>query len=181
MVHSGWKTLPGLLKEEMRLLGSLIIEAADATRVPAGGALAVDREMFSGYITDKIENHPNISVIREEVKDIPEGNYTVIATGPLSSPAISEAIKKIIKQDYLYFYDAAAPIVVKDSLDPEIVFKASRYGRGEDYLNCPMSREVYERFWHELVNADTVTLKEFEDQKVFEGCMPIEVMAKKRY
>ncbi|NLX70919.1 MAG: methylenetetrahydrofolate--tRNA-(uracil(54)-C(5))-methyltransferase (FADH(2)-oxidizing) TrmFO [Clostridiales bacterium] len=169
----------GLLKEEMRLLGSLIIEAADATRVPAGGALAVDREMFSGYITDKIENHPNISVIREEVKDIPEGNYTVIATGPLSSPAISEAIKKIIKQDYLYFYDAAAPIVVKDSLDPEIVFKASRYGRGEDYLNCPMSREVYERFWHELVNADTVTLKEFEDQKVFEGCMPIEVMAKR--
>ena len=169
----------GLLKEEMRLLGSLIIEAADATRVPAGGALAVDRVMFSGYITDKIENHPNISVIREEVKDIPEGNYTVIATGPLSSPAISEAIKKIIKQDYLYFYDAAAPIVVKDSLDPEIVFKASRYGRGEDYLNCPMSREVYERFWHELVNADTVTLKEFEDQKVFEGCMPIEVMAKR--
>ncbi|NLO82805.1 MAG: methylenetetrahydrofolate--tRNA-(uracil(54)-C(5))-methyltransferase (FADH(2)-oxidizing) TrmFO [Clostridiales bacterium] len=169
----------GLLKEEMRELGSLIIEAADASRVPAGGALAVDREMFSRYITEKIEKHPNISVIRQEVRAIPEGRHTVIATGPLSSPAISDAIRRIVKRDYLYFYDAAAPIVVKDSLDLGKIFKASRYGRGEDYLNCPMTKEEYERFWHELVNARTVALKEFEDQKVFEGCMPIEVMAKR--
>ncbi|MGI6188647.1 MAG: methylenetetrahydrofolate--tRNA-(uracil(54)-C(5))-methyltransferase (FADH(2)-oxidizing) TrmFO [Clostridiales bacterium] len=169
----------GLLKEEMRELGSLIIEAADATKVPAGGALAVDREMFSGYITEKIIGHPNITVIREEVKSIPEGMYTVIATGPLSSSAISKAVRQLVKQDYLYFYDAAAPIVVKDSLNMEKVFKASRYGRGDDYLNCPMTREEYEKFWHELVNARTVTLKEFENQKVFEGCMPIEVMAKR--
>ncbi|MDN5276929.1 MAG: methylenetetrahydrofolate--tRNA-(uracil-5-)-methyltransferase [Clostridiales bacterium] len=169
----------GLLKEEMRLLGSLIIEAADATKVPAGGALAVDRQLFAQYITDKIQSHPYISLIREEVKSIPQGCYVVIATGPLSSPAISEAIKRLVNQEYLYFFDAAAPIVVRDSLDFNKIFKASRYGRGEDYLNCPMTKEEYERFWHELVNAKTVALKEFEDEKVFEGCMPIEVMAKR--
>ena len=119
----------GLPHDERRERGSLIIEAADATKVPAGGALAVDREMFSGYITEKIIGHPNITVIREEVKSIPEGMYTVIATGPLSSSAISKAVRQLVKQDYLYFYDAAAPIVVKDSLNMEKVFKASRYGR----------------------------------------------------
>lgn len=169
----------GLLKDEMRLLGSLVIEAADATRVPAGGALAVDRQLFAQYITHKIQNHPNISLIREEAKSIPEDCYVVIATGPLSSPAISEAIKQLVNHEYLYFFDAAAPIVVRDSLDFSKIFKASRYGRGEDYLNCPMTKEEYERFWHELVNAKTVGLKEFEDEKVFEGCMPIEVMAKR--
>ncbi len=168
----------GLLKQEMRTLDSLIMEAADSTRVPAGGALAVDRNAFSIYITERIENHANIEVIRRHMGDIPEGPV-IIATGPLSSHAISQAILDIIEEEYLYFYDAAAPIVDSSSLDFSKMFKASRYGRGEDYLNCPMSEEEYNRFWYELVNAETVELKRFEHQNIFEGCMPIEVMAKR--
>jgi len=166
----------GLLKEEMRRLNSLIIKAADLHRIPAGGALAVDRESFSKYITDTISAHPNITLFRQEVEELPGTEYTIIATGPLSSPSISKTISKLIKQEYLYFFDAAAPIVTAESLDRTKIFKASRYGRGDDYLNCPMNKEEYTRFWNELVNAEVVTLKDFE-QRVFEGCMPIEIMA----
>ncbi len=168
----------GLLKEEMRSLDSLVMKSADLNRVPAGGALAVDRIGFSSYITKSIETHRNIQVIREHVDHIPEGPV-IIATGPLSSGSISKAISELIKEDYLYFYDAAAPIVDFVSLDMNKIFKASRYGRGEDYLNCPMSEREYKNFWYELINAETVELKTFEDQKVFEGCIPIEVMAKR--
>ncbi|HHW70021.1 MAG TPA: methylenetetrahydrofolate--tRNA-(uracil(54)-C(5))-methyltransferase (FADH(2)-oxidizing) TrmFO [Clostridiales bacterium] len=168
----------GLLKQEMRLLDSLIIKSADINRVPAGGALAVDRSEFSRYITEQIENHKNIKIIRKHMNYIPEGPV-IIATGPLSSYAISQAISDLIKEDYLYFYDAAAPIVDSSSLDLGKIFRASRYGRGEDYLNCPMSEEEYKRFWRELVNAKTVELKYFEHQNIFEGCIPIEVMAKR--
>ena len=152
----------GLLKEEMRRLNSLIIKAADLNRVPAGGALAVDRNAFSEYITDIVENHQNIDVHYQEIKEIPKSEYTIIATGPLSSPSISEAISQFVKEDYLYFFDAAAPIVTLESLDKTKVFRASRYGRGDDYLNCPMNKEEYTRFWNELVNAEVVTLKDFE-------------------
>lgn len=168
----------GLLKEEMRRLNSLIIKAADLNRVPAGGALAVDRNAFSEYITDIVENHQNIDVHYQEIKEIPKSEYTIIATGPLSSPSISEAISQFVKEDYLYFFDAAAPIVTLESLDKTKVFRASRYGRGDDYLNCPMNKEEYTRFWNELVNAEVVTLKDFE-KKIFEGCMPVEVMAQR--
>lgn len=169
----------GLLKEEMRKLGSLIMESADKNRVPAGGALAVDRHAFSQYITGKISAHPNITLINQEIDEIPEGYPVIIATGPLSSSSISKAIKNMIDVEYLYFYDAAAPIVSYDSLDHTKVFKASRYGRGDDYINCPMTQEEYELFWNELINAEGVILKEFERSSVFEGCMPIEVMARR--
>ena len=168
----------GLLKEEMRRLNSLIIKAADLNRVPAGGALAVDRDSFSRYITDTVGNHPNIQVHYQEIKEIPDSGYTIVATGPLSSSGISGAIAQLMKEEYLYFYDAAAAIVTLESLDKGKVFKASRYGRGDDYLNCPMNKEEYARFWNELVNAEVVTLRDFEN-RVFEGCMPVEVMAKR--
>jgi methylenetetrahydrofolate--tRNA-(uracil-5-)-methyltransferase len=168
----------GLLKEEMRRLNSLIIKAADLNRLPAGGALAVDRDSFSRYITDTVGNHPNIQVHYQEIKEIPDSGYTIVATGPLSSSGISGAIAQLMKEEYLYFYDAAAPIVTLESLDKGKVFKASRYGRGDDYLNCPMNKEEYARFWNELVNAEVVTLRDFEN-RVFEGCMPVEVMAKR--
>jgi methylenetetrahydrofolate--tRNA-(uracil-5-)-methyltransferase len=166
----------GLLKEEMRRLNSLIIKAADLHRIPAGGALAVDRESFSKFITDSIINHPMITVYNQEKSEIPESGHVIIATGPLSSPAISEAIAKLTRDEYLYFFDAAAPIVTLDSLDNTKIFKGSRYGRGDDYINCPMDRKQYSKFWDELTNAEVVKLKDFE-QRVFEGCMPIEVMA----
>lgn len=166
----------GLLKEEMRRLNSIIIKSADLHRIPAGGALAVDRESFSKYITDTISAHPNITLFRQEVEELPGTEYTIIATGPLSSSSISKTISKLIKQEYLYFFDAAAPIVTAESLDRTKIFKASRYGRGDDYLNCPMDKEEYTMFWNELVNAEVVTLKDFE-KRVFEGCMPIEIMA----
>lgn len=166
----------GLLKEEMRRLDSLIIKAADLHRVPAGGALAVDREDFSQYITDSITNHPNITLHYTEVDSIDEKTYTIIATGPLSSPSISDAIQRIVKEEYLFFFDAAAPIVSVDSLDTNKIFRASRYGRGDDYLNCPMNKEEYVKFWNELVNGELAPIKDFE-KNVFEGCMPIEVMA----
>lgn len=170
----------GLLKEEMRRLDSLIIKAADLNRVPAGGALAVDRDSFSGYITDAIKGHPNIVVHYQEVELIPESGYIIIATGPLSSANMAGAISQLIKEDYLYFFDAAAPIVTLDSLDESKVFRASRYGRGDDYLNCPMDREEYTKFWNELINAEVVELKDFE-KRIFEGCMPVEVMGKRGF
>lgn len=168
----------GLLKEEMRMMNSLIIQAADASRIPAGGALAVDRELFSNYISEKLESHPLINLVREEATSIPKDCPVIIATGPLSSEAISEEIARITGSQYLYFYDAAAPVVTYESIDLSKVFKASRYNRGgDDYINCPMNRKEYLDFYHNLLNAEKVELKSFEGQKVFEGCMPIEVMA----
>ena len=171
----------GLLKEEMRLLGSLTLKAADAASVPAGGALAVDRRIFSEFITKAIENNPNITLIREEITEIPD-TPAIIASGPLTSDKLSEAIKKEIGDNALSFYDAAAPIVRADSIDYDKVFAAARYGRGDDdYINCPFEKEEYEAFYEALISAETAELKEFEKQdfKVYEGCMPIEVMAKR--
>lgn len=167
----------GVLKEEMRLLDSVIIASADACSVPAGGALAVDRHEFAARVTELVKNHENVTVMNEEVTEIPEGP-TVIATGPLTSPALSEKLKELTGEDYLYFYDAAAPILEKDSIDMEKVYLKSRYDKGEAaYLNCPMSEEEFERFYEALTTAETVPLKEFEKEIFFEGCMPIEVMA----
>ena len=166
----------GLLKEEMRQLNSLIMKAADATRVPAGGALAVDREAFSRYVTEAMENHPLITVERREVTQLPTEN-AVIATGPLTSDALAEEIAKLPGLATLNFYDAAAPIVSGDSLDMDKVFRAGRYGRGDDYLNCPMNREEYEAFYQALLTAEAAEVHGFDGKQVFEGCMPIEVMA----
>ncbi len=168
----------GLLKEEMRRLDSLILRIADETKVPAGGALAVDRESFSAEIERAIVNHPNIAVAREEITEIPEGDV-IVATGPLTSDRLSAAIAKIDGLSTLHFYDAAAPIVTIDSLDMGKVFSMSRYGRGEDYLNCPMDKDEYEAFEQALRTAETVSVKGFEEKAVFEGCMPIESLAKR--
>lgn len=168
----------GLLKEEMRRLGSLIMESADATAVPAGGALAVDRHAFSGRVTEVLENHPLITIHREEVVSIPKEGIVIIATGPLTSDALGEDIKALTGTDGFYFYDAAAPIVTAESLDYDKVFAASRYDKGDaDYLNCPMSKEEYEHFLKELLGAETAPTKEFEKEIYFEGCMPVEIMA----
>ncbi len=168
----------GLLKEEMRSLGSLIMEYADKNAVPAGGALAVDREKFSQDITDQIKNHPNIEIIYEELVDIPLDEYVIIASGPLTSENLSRSIMKMTENDYFYFYDAAAPIVSYDSIDMTKAFKASRYDKGEsDYINCPMTEEEYQLFYQELISAEAVPLKNFEKHIVFEGCMPVETMA----
>ena len=170
----------GLLKEEMRLLGSLIVPCAVETQVEAGGALAVDRTKFSDLVTEKIKSHPLINVISEEVCAVPEGNV-IIATGPLTSGALAESISEKCGS-YLSFFDAAAPIVTYDSLDKDVVFFASRYDKGDaDYINCPMNREEYELFYNELINAESSSLKEFDREsfKVYEGCMPIEVLAKR--
>lgn len=167
----------GVIKEEMRMMESVIIESADKASVPAGGALAVDRHEFAGAVTDKVRNHPLVEVINEEVTEIPEG-ITIIATGPLTSPALAEKIRKLTGEDYLYFYDAAAPIVEKDSIDMDKVYLKSRYDKGEAaYLNCPMTEEEFKRFHTALVEAEVVPLKEFEKEIYFEGCMPVEVMA----
>ncbi len=169
----------GVMKEEMRMLNSLIIEVADKTQVPAGSALAVDREQFSQIITDTLRNHPLVEVVEEEVTQIPEGNV-IIATGPLTSDALSEAIKQQFHEDYFYFYDAAAPIVTKDSIDFTKAYYKSRYDKGDaDYINCPMNKEEFDRFYHELINAETTKLKEFEEEKFFEGCMPFEEIARR--
>lgn len=169
----------GVLKEEMRMLDSIIIHAADHSSVPAGGALAVDRHEFSGLVTDKVKNHPNVTVIHEEVTKIPDG-ITVIATGPLTSEKLAEKLKELTGEEYLYFYDAAAPIIEKDSINMEKVYLKSRYDKGEAaYLNCPMTEEEFDRFYQALIEAETVPLKEFEKEIFFEGCMPIEVMAKR--
>ncbi|MGN0775049.1 MAG: methylenetetrahydrofolate--tRNA-(uracil(54)-C(5))-methyltransferase (FADH(2)-oxidizing) TrmFO [Candidatus Ventricola sp.] len=166
----------GLLKEEMRQLDSLIMRAADATRVPAGGALAVDREAFSAQITRAMEEHGNIEIVRGEVEDIPEGNV-IIATGPLTSDKLAERIAQLPGLKTLNFYDAAAPIVSGESLDMDKVFRAGRYGRGDDYLNCPMNREEYMAFYEALLTAEKAEVHGFDGSQVFEGCMPIEVMA----
>ena len=193
----------GLLKEELRKLDSLLIKIADRTSVAAGQALAVDRESFSEKVTEVIENNPLIEIIHEEVEDITEiaeAGMVIIATGPLTSEALAKQIANITGEDKLYFYDAAAPIVSKDSIDFNIAFYGDRYseekkkdeteeewrkrlkeqeGKEQSYINLPMNKEEYERFWNELVNAEVVTLHEFEKREIFEGCMPIEIMAKR--
>lgn len=172
----------GLLKEEMRLLGSIVLEAAERTSVPAGGALAVDRDAFSAYITEAILKDPNIVVTRAEVREIDETVPTVIAAGPLASPALSDSIGKYLGEGYLSFFDAAAPVVSADSIDYAKAFFGDRYGRGTgDYLNCPMTKEEYDAFYSALITAETAEVKEFERQGVFEGCMPIEIMAGRGY
>lgn len=177
----------GLLKAELSALGSIVMEAAYATEVPAGSALAVNREQFSDYITEKIKNHPNITVTNGEVTEIPEG-IVVIASGPLTSEALAESISKFTGGGELHFFDAAAPIVDFSTVDTSVAFFASRWGKGnpEDYLNCPMTREQYDIFYNELLGAKAAPLKAFdkelqEDLTVFEGCMPVEVMASRGY
>lgn len=172
----------GLLKEELRMLDSLLIKCADKTRVPAGQALAVDREAFSNLVTKNIEEMPNIEVIREEYSgNIEEDGITIIATGPLTSPKMAEYISKLTGKGRLFFYDAAAPIIEKDSIDMNIAFYGDRYGKAGDssYINLPMNKEEYELFYNELVNAEVVELHNFEKKEIFEGCMPVEVMAKR--
>ena len=177
---AGLENAVGVLKEEMRRLGSIIMEAADATKVPAGGALAVDRLGFSRYITDKVSSHPLINVIHKELTEIPyeEGAVTIVASGPLTDGALAEDIGRLCNQKYLYFYDAAAPIVTLESVNMEKAWKASRYGKGEAaYINCPMSKEEYLHFWTELVNSEKAETHNFEKEIFFEGCMPVEEMA----
>ncbi len=170
----------GLLKEEMRVLDSLIMKCADKTKIPAGGALAVDREEFSKLVTEYIKNNQNIQVINEEIKDIPKEGTTIIASGPLTSKTLVKAIENLIGDNYLYYLDAAAPIVTFDSIDMNRAFKAARYDKGTaDYINCPMIKEEYDIFWNQLVNAQVADVKEFEKDMVFEGCMPVERMAKR--
>ena len=175
----------GLLKEELRMLDSLLIKCADKVAVPAGQALAVDREKFSELVTKKLEAMPNIKIERKEITNISkikssDEDIIAIATGPLTSQNLSEEISKITGKDKLYFYDAAAPIIEKDSIDMSIAFFADRYGKGDSsYLNLPMNKEEYEKFWQELVNAEVVNMHEFEKKEIFEGCMPVEVMAKR--
>ena len=172
----------GLLKEELRRLGSLIVACADETQVPAGGALAVSRDDFARLVTERIEAHPDIRVLREEVTELPQGLPVIVATGPLTSDALARRIRELIGEDYLYFYDAMAPIVTYESIDMTKAFRASRYGRGgEDYINCPMTKEEYDRFVEALVNAETIELRGFEkeDERFFEACLPVEVIAKR--
>lgn len=171
----------GLLKEEMRMLGSLVMEAAEKTSVAAGGALAVDRELFADYITEKIESDPNIKLIKGEVTDIPDEGVIIFATGPLTSESLAEKLKEKFGGT-LSFYDAVAPIVSADSLDYEKVFLGARYERGDaDYINCPMNKEEYDAFYDALVSAEKAPLHDFDvaDPKVYEGCMPVEIMAKR--
>ena len=177
---------PYLLKEELRRGGSMVLEVAEATRVPAGAALSVDRIKFAEMITERIEAHPNIEIIREEVVEIPRGKQdacppvTIIATGPLTSDALTREIMRITGDDQLYFYDAIAPIVAADSIDMSIAFKAARYGKGgDDYINCPMNRDEYAVFYDGLIGAKSVPLKRFEDTHWFESCLPIEEAARR--
>lgn len=168
----------GLLKEEMRMLNSVIIDSADVNQVPAGGALAVDREDFSSYVTEKVSNHPNITVHHEEITAIPEEGITIVATGPLTSEPLAESIKEFTESEGLYFYDAAAPILDKNTIDMDKVYLKSRYDKGEAaYLNCPMTKDEFHAFREALITAEVAPLKSFEKEKYFEGCMPIEVMA----
>lgn len=175
---------PGLLKEELRRLGSLVLACADATLVPAGGALAVDREAFAQLVTERICDHRRITLRRAEATEIPQDRAVVVATGPLTSPALASEIASLAGSAHLYFYDAMAPIVASESVDRRVAFRASRYGRGEeggDYLNCPMTQAEYERFVEELRNADTIPLRGFEreDPRFFEACLPVEVLARR--
>ncbi len=177
----------GLLKEEMRRTGSLILEAADATRVPAGSALAVDRALFARYVTERVRNHPLIEVVEEEALTVPAQGIVVVATGPLTSAALAEDIARLTGQDGLYFYDAVAPIVEFSSIDMDVAFFASRYDKGDaDYINCPMTKEQYDAFYAALISAKEAELHDFDCEgqkspKVFEGCMPVEVMARRGY
>lgn len=170
----------GLLKEEMRRLNSLIMKCADATRVPAGGALAVDRESFAGMVTASLEEHPNVEIVRQEVTTIPPAGVVVLASGPLTSEELAGSIRGLTGQDYLYFYDAVAPIVTKESINMRKAFISSRYDKGEaSYINCPMDKDEYLKFREELANAERAPRKEFEKEINFEGCMPIEVLARR--
>lgn len=174
----------GLLKEEMRRLGSVCIQAAQVSSVAAGGALAVDRDIFSKYITERIESHPNITITNRRQAKVPRESVCIVATGPLTDGELAEDIKCLCGNDYLSFFDAAAPIVTKESIDMSIAFTASRYGRGEenegDYINLPMNKDEYELFYKELVGGECAPLKDFDVQpNVYEGCMPIEIMAKR--
>jgi methylenetetrahydrofolate--tRNA-(uracil-5-)-methyltransferase len=173
-------TAPYLLKEELRRAGSLVMEAAAATRVPAGAALAVDRQKFAEYVTEKISAHPHITLVREEVTRIPDEAITVIATGPLSSEALTTDIMRLTGDDQLYFYDAIAPIVAADSVDMTVAFMAARYDKGgDDYINCPFDKEEYARFYGELIDAKSVPLHRFEETRWFEACLPIEELARR--
>ncbi|MFA5517302.1 MAG: methylenetetrahydrofolate--tRNA-(uracil(54)-C(5))-methyltransferase (FADH(2)-oxidizing) TrmFO [Desulfuromonadales bacterium] len=177
---SGMQNAVGLLKEELRRCGSLFMAAADATAVPAGGALAVDRESFAAYLTEKIESHPLIELRRQEATEIPADGTVIVASGPLTSESLSAAIARLSGNEHLYFYDAIAPIIEADSIDFSIAWRASRYGRGgDDYLNCPLSREEYLAFIAELRQAEKVATREFEKMIHFEGCLPIETMAER--
>lgn len=173
-------TAPFLLKEELRRGSSLVMEVATATRVPAGAALSVDRIKFAELITERIKNHPNIEIVREEIKAIPDNGVAIIATGPLTSDALTAEIMRFTGDDQLYFYDAIAPIVAADSIDMSIAFKAARYDKGgDDYINCPMDREQYDTFINELLSAKSVPLKRFEETHWFESCLPIEEIARR--
>ena len=173
-------TAGGLLKQELRMLDSLVIKCADACRVPAGSALAVDREKFSKMVTDNLKSFENLKIVNDEVTSIPLNEPVVIATGPLTSPALMTELQRVLGSDYLYFFDAIAPIVSYDSIDFTSAFVADRYNKGTgDYINCPMNKEEYNIFYNALVNAEIVKLKDFENRKVFEGCMPVEVLAKR--
>jgi methylenetetrahydrofolate--tRNA-(uracil-5-)-methyltransferase len=176
---NGLQNAVGVLKEEMRTLDSLILKAADTASVPAGGALAVDRHDFAGFVTDTLKNHPNVTVHNEEITAIPDG-IVIMATGPLTSPDLSASLKAFTGEDYLYFYDAAAPILDGETIDRDKVYLKSRYDKGEAaYLNCPMTEEEFDVFYDELVKAEVVPLKEFEKEIYFEGCMPFEVLAQR--
>lgn len=177
---NGLTNAVGVLKEEMRMLNSLVLGSADRNAVPAGGALAVDRDGFSGEITRTLHDHPLVEVVNEEIREIPRDGIVIIATGPLTSPALSEQIRSLTGEDYFYFYDAAAPIVEKDSIDMSKVYLASRYDKGEAaYLNCPMTEEEFDAFYEALITAEVTQLKEFEKEVYFEGCMPIEIMMRR--
>ena len=171
----------GLLKQEMRECKSLIMQAADATRVPAGGALAVDRNQFSEYVTKSIIHHENICVVQEQVTELPEQMPVIVAAGPLVSEGLARSIAETVGDQMLSFFDAAAPIVTAESIDMDKAFFASRYGKGSDYLNCAMDEAQYRAFYDELIKAETAELHGFEDNRVFEGCMPVETMAKRGY
>ena len=171
---------PGLLKEEMRRLGSLTLSCAEESSVPAGSALAVDREIFAERMTDALASQPNVTILREEVKSIPEDCLTIVSTGPLTTDHLAQEIRRKIRSDYLYFYDAISPIVDAESIDSTIVFRASRYGKGgEDYLNCPMTEEEYGRFYDAMMSAERIASKDFEKIPYFESCLPIEVLAER--
>ncbi|MEG2436755.1 MAG: methylenetetrahydrofolate--tRNA-(uracil(54)-C(5))-methyltransferase (FADH(2)-oxidizing) TrmFO [Cetobacterium sp.] len=170
----------GLMKEELRRMGSLLIEVADETKVPAGQALAVDREGFSQIITDRLHSMENIEIINEELKEIPKDTVVLVASGPLTSEALSKNIAEMLDQEYLYFYDAAAPIVTLESIDKDKVYFQSRYGKGDgEYINCPMTKEEYEAFYEALITAERAPMKKFEEEKLFEGCMPVERIAQR--
>ncbi|MDK2822123.1 MAG: methylenetetrahydrofolate--tRNA-(uracil-5-)-methyltransferase [Clostridia bacterium] len=175
---AGLENAVGLLKEELRICNSIFMECADLHKIPAGGALAVDREEFARCLTEKLSNHPLINVYRREVTHLENDTVYVIATGPLTEGKMAEIIKKLTGEDYFYFYDAAAPIVTAESINYEKAFWASRYNKGDaDYLNCPMTKDEYENFYYQLINAQLHPLETFEKQIFFEGCMPVEVMA----